>query len=97
VTSLVYTTGALEDLDRLTEFLIEADPVSAADTAGLIRQALMTLQDHPYIGRPVSGDMRELVISRGRTGYVALYVYREALDAAFVLAVRHQRESGFDD
>lgn len=76
---------------------MEADPVSAADTAGIIRRALMMLQDHPYIGRPVSGDMRELVISRGRTGCVALYVYREALDTALVLAVRHQRESGFGD
>ena len=97
MTTLVYTAGALEDLDRLTEFLLEADPASASETADIIRRALLTLQEHPYIGRPASGDMRELVISRGRSGYVALYLYREALDEVFVLAVRHQRESGFGE
>ena len=37
----------------------------------------------------------ELVISRGKTGYVALYRYDEARDIVFVLALRHQREAGF--
>ena len=97
MSSVVYAAGALADLDRLTDFLVEADPPSAADTAALIGRALLMLKEHPYIGRPVSGDMRELVISRGRTGYVALYVYREALDTVLVLAVRHQRESGFGE
>ena len=34
-------------------------------------------------------------ISRGRTGYVALYQYDAATDVVLVLAVRHQREAGF--
>ena len=97
MTSVVYTAGALEDLDRLTDFLVETDPPSASDTAAIIGRALMMLEEHPYIGRPVNGDLRELVISRGRTGYVALYVYREALDTVLILAVRHQRESGLGD
>jgi hypothetical protein len=40
--------------------------------------------------------MRELVISRGRTGYVALYDWLEAVDAVVILALRHQREAGYD-
>lgn len=38
--------------------------------------------------------MRELVISRGSTGYIALYLYHEIRDVVTVLAIRHQREVG---
>jgi len=58
--------------------------------------ALQTLQDHPLIGRPVEADLRELLISRGRTGYVALYRYNPATDIVLVLRIRHQRELDFD-
>ena len=37
--------------------------------------------------------MRELVISPGRTGYLALYSCEEEHDT--VLAIRHQREAGY--
>lgn len=40
--------------------------------------------------------MRELVISHGRTGYVALYDWLEAIDTVVVLALRHQREAGYE-
>jgi hypothetical protein len=40
----------------------------------------------------VERDLRELVISYGRTGYVALYDYSPARDRVRVLAIRHQRE-----
>jgi len=39
--------------------------------------------------------MRELVISSGATGFVALYRHRPVLDRVEILAVRHQREAGF--
>jgi hypothetical protein len=45
------------------------------------------------IGRPVEAGLRELLISRGRSGYVALYRYDPAADTAVVLAIRRQRES----
>ena len=34
------------------------------------------------------------MISRGKTGYIALYRYDEIRDAVRVLAIRHQREIG---
>jgi plasmid stabilization system protein ParE len=43
------------------------------------------------------GNLRELVISKGRTGYVALYRYLPEQDRVDVLAIRHQRESGLMD
>lgn len=41
------------------------------------------------------GDLRELVISCGRTGYIALYRFVVARDEVRILALRHQREIGF--
>ena len=52
---------------------------------------------HPLVGRTVENNYRELVISRGRTGYVALYTYDVIRDVALIVAIRHQRESGFID
>lgn len=86
---------AQSDLERLTDFLLAEDPAAAAQTASLIFDALAVLQRHPMIGRPVEEGLRELVISRGKSGYVALYEYREAEDLVVVLGVRHQREAGF--
>ena len=79
----------------LTDFLIESDPSLAVETLGLIAEAVELLARHPLIGRPVEHPLRELVISRGRTGYVALYSFEENQDAVLILAIRHQREVGY--
>ena len=91
---LVYTRRATEDLTRLTSFLIEKDPASASETVALIEEALTILERHPLIGRKLDERMRELVISRGRSGYVALYSYLQHREVVLVLAIRHQREAG---
>ena len=92
---LIYSENALADLERLTDFLIESDPSAAEETVGLIEEAVALLKRHPLIGRPVEHELRELVISRGRTGYVALYSFEEDHDAVLILAIRHQREAGY--
>ena len=50
------------------------------------------LAQHPYVGRRVEREVRELVISFGRSGYIALYRYLPVKDEVRVLALRHQRE-----
>jgi plasmid stabilization system protein ParE len=95
MTELVYTEQALQDLERLSDFLLESDPQAAQDTARLIFDALEILAQHPEIGRKVPFGQRELVISRGRTGYLALYRFLPHIDRILVLAIRHQRESGY--
>lgn len=92
---LIYSSRAFNDLDRLTDFLIDTDPVAASETVELIAEAVTILKRHPLIGRPVEGNIRELVISRGKTGYIALYSYEAEYDTVLILAIRHQRESGF--
>lgn len=95
MTELVYTDQALSDLERLSDFLLETDPPAAQDTVALIFDALDILVQHPEVGRKVHFGQRELVISRGRTGYLALYRYLPHIDRILVLALRHQRESGY--
>jgi plasmid stabilization system protein ParE len=92
---LVYSAQALHDLERFADFLVETDPQAAVETAQLIFEALEILARHPEMGRKVQGGQRELVISRGRTGYLALYRFLPRFDSVLVLALRHQRESGY--
>jgi plasmid stabilization system protein ParE len=95
MTELVYAERALVDLERLSDFLLQTDPLAAQDTAVLIFDALAILVQHPEIGRKVHFGQRELVISRGRTGYLALYRFLPHIDRIVVLALRHQREAGY--
>lgn len=95
MTRLVFAPGALRDIERLTEFLIEQDAYAAGATARILIEGLGILKQHPLIGREAEAGLRELVISRGRSGYVALCRFDVATDTALVLAIRHQREGGY--
>lgn len=95
MTRLVLAPAAFRDLDRLADFLVESDPAAAAGTAALLIDGLRVLRHHPLVGRPVERGYRELILSRGDTGYVALYKFEEAADLVTVLTIRHQREAGY--
>ena len=94
MTVLLITKRAERDLDRLTGFLLDAAPEAAIDTTELVIDGLNTLKRHPRIGRMRNDGLRELVISRGKSGYIALYRYDEIHNVVIVLAIRHQREVG---
>lgn len=93
MTRLLFAPRAFRDIERLAAFLIESDPSAAAATTELLISGLAILRDHALVGRKVEHGLRELMISRGRSGYVALYRYDAESDAALVLALRHQRET----
>jgi plasmid stabilization system protein ParE len=96
VARITYAPGAVLDLERLQDFLAEHDPAVALAAAGAIVEAVSVLERHPLIGRPAEAGMRELVIARGRTGFVALYDWLEVIDTVVILALRHQREAGYE-
>lgn len=89
---VIYTDNAIEDISRAFEFLAERDPYSAGAAVSAIRNAIAVLADHPLIGRSIEAPLRELVISFGRSGYLALYRFRPERNEVRVLAIRHQRE-----
>lgn len=92
---VVYSARALENLERAFEFIAENDPQAALAAAAAVRSAVESLAAHPLVGRRIEGDLRELVISYGATGYVALYRFLVQRDGVRILALRHQREIGY--
>jgi plasmid stabilization system protein ParE len=95
VSPIVFSAQALADLDRRTGVPAQTDGAAAMATAELIFDAALVLTRHPAIGRPTARGLRELVISRGRTGYIALYRENPAGHRIEILALRHQREAGY--
>ena len=84
--------------DSVTASLREQEaPRFAKMTGEEIADATSVLQRHPLIGRPAPHNLHELVISKGRSGYVALYRFLPSRDRIEILAIRHQRECGFVD
>lgn len=92
-----FSERALSDLERIFEFLEQQAPDFAVAAGEMIVDATSILQRHPLIGRPAPHDLRELVIAKGQSGYVALYRFLPASDRIDILAIRHQRECGFID
>jgi addiction module RelE/StbE family toxin len=92
---VVYARHAFADLERLADFLIKEAPQAAITAIDVIREGIGILQRHPLIGRACEAGLRELVISYGKSGYLALYSYEQKQDVVLVLAIRHQREAGY--
>jgi plasmid stabilization system protein ParE len=98
------TRHAQADLDRLFDFVIErelarpggGDLALADEALAAIRAGFGTLSTSPFTCRKASSSpfFRELIISFGRSGYVALFEIEDA-DTVTVLAVRHQLEEDY--
>ena len=92
---VIYSNEAFSDFERIVDLLLGTSRDAAAQALGNIRSAIGILEAHPFIGRPVDDDIRELVISRGATGYLGLYRFEPAFDVVRILRIRHQREAGY--
>ena len=95
--TVILSPEASDDLERLYEFALERELQSATldfdvpeRALAAIASALRALALNPFMGRKVRSQFeREIVISFGRTGYVAYYQITEA--AIVVGALRSQR------
>ncbi len=92
---VIYSARTLDELERLTDFLLQEDPLAAWETVDLMIEAIKILENHPLIGRSVEHDFHELVISRGISGYLALYSFDAQRDVVLILSIKHQREAGY--
>ena len=79
VATVVYSAPALDQLGN-------------PGAARAISSAATMLGEHPLAGPRLHGDIRELIVSFGQTGYVALYRYLPVRQEVRILAIRHQRE-----
>ena len=91
---VVYARRAFADLARLADFLVKDAPRAAIAAIDVIRDGIEILERHPLVGRSCEEGFRELSISYGKSGYVALYSYERRQDVVLILAIRHQREAG---
>ena len=94
---LIWSPTALEDVKRLYRFLAEKNLDAAKRAIEAIRKGVTVISSQPGIGRPVDDmdpEYREWLIDYGNSGYVVLY--RCDVKNAVILAVRHQREAGYD-
>ena len=91
------TERAFADLERLFDFIAADNPRRARAQLMSVRRALELLADHPSLGRPAEEGRRELVLSRGRYGYVAKYRWLPKEEIILILAIRHQLEAGYSD
>lgn len=94
---LRFTLEAEEDLERLYDFLLQYDVQVAERAVATIHASLDTLRKFPFICRQAAGGahgalIRELVITFGATGFVALFEIEDD-EIISITAVRHQRES----
>lgn len=94
---VVLTPQALADLVRLEEFLWQAQDPLASVLLDFLLDGLNVLTHQPGVGRPLAHGQRELIISRGRGGYLARYVHDVDCQRVIVLRIRHQREAGYTD
>jgi plasmid stabilization system protein ParE len=97
VPSLRYSDRAARDLVRIAELLAKEDSTRAPAAVARVIDAIRILERHPLVGRVADDPLRELIISYGRSGYIALYRYDARRDRVLIKAIRHQREVGFEE
>lgn len=94
---LIFSPQAQADLERLEQFLWDRQDPLAAELLAFLLDGLKVLTHQPGIGRPLAAGLRELIISRGRGGYLARYFLDPSRQRVIVLCIRHQREAGYTE
>ena len=98
-----FSAAAKEDLERLFDFALQRELDSATGDLDIPERALQAIRDgigflkmSPFACRKIGDSpfVRELVITFGSSGYVALF---EIVNNSTVIigAVRHQREDDY--
>lgn len=94
---LRFAATSLEDIERLYRLLAEQNIPAAEAALIALEKAWDLLRSFPFSARKAAIDnplLRELLISFGGAGYVALFEIDDE-HTITVLAVRHQREDDY--
>ncbi len=93
---LIWTSQALEDVQRIYRFLLPKNADAARRAVQALRVGVKVLAQQPHLGRfadDMEPEFREWPIRFGDSGYIALY--RVDAEIVAILAVRHQKEAGY--
>jgi plasmid stabilization system protein ParE len=97
---------ALEDLERITDFLLSRDDDAfAEEVLTYLLEGAEVLKRFPLVGRKAAlpsnntkssaRALREWPVQRGKTGYLILYEHLREANVVRILRVRHQLEAGY--
>ena len=91
---LAFLPEALEDIDRLYEFLIDENPIAAQKAMLAIDEEIALLLENPYLGIEMDhgADYRQLFVPFGKSAYVLRYRIHAERETLVVVRVWHGRE-----
>ena len=69
---------AFNDLERFDIWLTARVPQIAIEVSDLLEEAMGSLSDYPFRGRPIDASLRELTVRFGRDGYIIRYEVSES-------------------
>lgn len=93
---IVFAPAAVRDLERLRAFLRPKSASAARRASAAIVDGVEALGRYPEMGRLIAGlpeEFREWFVEFGDSGYLVRYRFENRV--VVILAVRHQREAGF--
>jgi plasmid stabilization system protein ParE len=92
---LKLSARAVQDMQRLFEFLAQYDLDVAHRGNDAIYAALRSLSHQPNSGAPLEErrGVRKLVVDFGASGYLIFHRYRPSVDTVDVLTILHQKEN----
>jgi len=83
---IIWRRVALHDLEEIRRYIAQENPAAADRARAMIRNAVLRLADHPYLGRSGRVDgTRELIIP----GTPYIVVYRMLDQRLRILSVIH--------
>lgn len=93
MSEIVWLPEALDDIQRLFDFIEDKSPPAAARAAKTILNGANLLAGFPEIGRLLNDDMgrRELPIPFGAGSYVLRYIFEDK--TVVILRVWHSKEN----
>lgn len=93
--NLVWLRSAVNDLERLQQFILEHNPRVSRNLAIKIKGSVGYLLDHPELGKPVTDlpEFRDLAIPFGSGGYMLRYRLHDEM--IYIVSIRHYRENDF--
>jgi len=84
--NVVYSPRAMHDLQGISAYLVERNPVGVTNVLGAIKSSIETLSFFPQIGRVVDdAGHRRLPVLR----YPYIIYYRVTDDELLILHIRH--------
>lgn len=91
--------SALNDLQRLRDFIRENNPEAARKAAFTVRKVAASLEKFPYIGKEVENlpSFYDIIIPFGAGSYLLRYTIQmiEQQPILYIIMLRHSIEAGF--